>query len=213
MRIALHWDASLLGSQYGHRANGLAFASLLALPHWHESTNVFVGDLLLGREAQEIARYARISSTDPMTWLTDKWSSCELGQWVQLKLQRFREVAASGVWVTAFDTVSPRRAPDLHRSLHSCEAYLGMLEPSEENIVQAHFFASLLPYGRIVGRKFRVFPHLADLGNDDLSDLELVREYGLFDSVSFEDICKVPGFDELADLQYKTWLEDNRAAE
>jgi len=67
-----------------------------------------------------------------------------------------------------------------------------MSEPSSEDVVQEYFCSTLLAYGRIVVRTFLVFPDLMDLGSDESSELDLVKEHDVFDSVSFEEIAKMP---------------------
>ena len=164
MKTGFHFDADheSLGSFYGDAIEKEVFKALVSLSGFGTSTKVYVGDLRLNSLAMEIKEIeaGREETFDEQKYFEGfvGWLEPMTVRWAQFPFERILRCIHRNIYVIFLDSISPRIADSLARSLEPLPYYLGALEVDESFPVHRALYPdSLLPLCRITKTTVNIF--------------------------------------------------------
>ncbi len=182
MKIAFHFDATAYQGNYSTEPLGATFRLIVNHHAWFGTSKVFTGDLILTGDNPSKSQALKAAYL---------WLSTSEGQWSGVDVDRFLPLAIGhAIYTICIDSIEASIARDTHRKLQGVGSYVGAQEVDYTNKIQLSGTSRLIHFGRIVGKRFRVFASHEDPEHltEETREWRLVevRDLGAFDAVDFE---------------------------
>lgn len=169
MKIAYHFDADsdMLGCCYGEKIHEALFGRLMDKRNINLVSKIFVGDLVLA--AHSSCREVRDNGNGVTTvsyHMDDKryravfqeWLTSVLKGWNTFDVKRMLLQADRNIYTVCFESIDLANAVFLDTALKDYVPYLGAAQVVESIRIHWDLYGvALVPYGRIMNRRFALF--------------------------------------------------------